>query len=207
MEKPTISLAQIAPHNTQQDMWIAVFGKVYDLTTFAKDHPGGIDVLKECAGTDGTEVYEYAGHSESALSVLDRFQVGVLEGHIFETTKTSDTKTSASALASKKKNGAVQRMQQVPGMLRVGGVVLLVALLLVARLFWKTATTRNESTAASSSLADESSMQPVNAFLIGLAVTSSLGFAGLSVAYSKFKETLRQEKEVFEYPAVIPVRR
>ncbi|EOA84359.1 uncharacterized protein SETTUDRAFT_63376, partial [Exserohilum turcica Et28A] len=72
-------LFQLSQHNTQQDLWIAVFGKVYNLTAFAKDHPGGIDVLCECAGTDGTEVYEYAGHSESALSVLDRFQVGVLE--------------------------------------------------------------------------------------------------------------------------------
>ncbi|PVI02668.1 cytochrome b5, partial [Periconia macrospinosa] len=73
------TLHQLASHNTQSDLWIAVKGKVYDLSNFATDHPGGVDVLIDCAGADGTETYEYAGHSDDAIQTMERFQVGVLE--------------------------------------------------------------------------------------------------------------------------------
>ncbi|KAL2760694.1 hypothetical protein ACRALDRAFT_1016639, partial [Sodiomyces alcalophilus JCM 7366] len=52
---------------------------VYDLTEFASDHPGGIDVLKDTAGTDATESFEYAGHTADAITTMAKFQVGRLE--------------------------------------------------------------------------------------------------------------------------------
>ncbi|KAL8925145.1 MAG: hypothetical protein Q9208_003650 [Pyrenodesmia sp. 3 TL-2023] len=77
----TITLSQLNEHKTQQDLWIAVHGKVYNLTSFADDHPGGIDVLKDCAGTDGSETYEYAGHSANNMKTMQRFLVGTLAGY------------------------------------------------------------------------------------------------------------------------------
>lgn len=38
-----ISVAEITKHATPDDCWIVVNGKVYDLTTFAPNHPGGPD--------------------------------------------------------------------------------------------------------------------------------------------------------------------
>lgn len=36
-----IAVAEIAKHATPDDCWVVVNGKVYDLTNFAPNHPGG----------------------------------------------------------------------------------------------------------------------------------------------------------------------
>ena len=36
-----ISVAEITKHSSAEDCWIVVNGKVYDLTKFAPEHPGG----------------------------------------------------------------------------------------------------------------------------------------------------------------------
>lgn len=40
---PKISVAELDKHAKPDDCWIVVNGKVYDLTTFAPNHPGGPD--------------------------------------------------------------------------------------------------------------------------------------------------------------------
>ncbi|KAL8785262.1 MAG: hypothetical protein Q9213_003466 [Squamulea squamosa] len=73
-----ITLGQLAEHKTLQSLWIAVHGYVYDLTTFSSDHPGGIEALESCAGIDGTESYDYAGHSDSNMEKMQQYRVGRL---------------------------------------------------------------------------------------------------------------------------------
>lgn len=40
MEKKTYTLDEVSKHNTPEDCWIIVKGKVYDVTKFAPLHPG-----------------------------------------------------------------------------------------------------------------------------------------------------------------------
>lgn len=54
---------------------------VYDVTKYLEDHPGGAEVLAEAAGTDATEAFENAGHSEDAFEIMADFQVGTLNGY------------------------------------------------------------------------------------------------------------------------------
>ncbi|KAK4056776.1 hypothetical protein OIO90_002328 [Microbotryomycetes sp. JL221] len=49
---------QVAKHNSKDDLWMIINGKVYDLTTFAPEHPGGMKVLIKYAGKDATAEYE-----------------------------------------------------------------------------------------------------------------------------------------------------
>lgn len=49
-ELPTYTLLDVAKHNSPQDAWIIVAGKVYNVTQFAQEHPGGEDVLLDSAG-------------------------------------------------------------------------------------------------------------------------------------------------------------
>jgi len=36
-----LSVEEISKHNTLEDCWIVVDGKVWDMTEFAPEHPGG----------------------------------------------------------------------------------------------------------------------------------------------------------------------
>ncbi len=56
-----------------------IHGKVYDLTRFLDEHPGGEEVLLELGGKDGTEAFEDIGHSQDARDVMEKMLVGTLE--------------------------------------------------------------------------------------------------------------------------------
>lgn len=46
----SIPLRELRAHNTREDAWIAVQGKVFDITSYAEYHPGGIDMILAGAG-------------------------------------------------------------------------------------------------------------------------------------------------------------
>lgn len=74
--KPIIPLSEISKHNNVDDLWMAVNGKVYDITKFVDQHPGGEEVLVEYAGSDATGPFEDVGHSENAIEMLSDYYVG-----------------------------------------------------------------------------------------------------------------------------------
>lgn len=73
-----ISPAEVALHNSERDCWIIVNGKVYDVTKYLNDHPGGVDIVTELAGKDSTEDYNDVGHTGDADEILATLQIGVL---------------------------------------------------------------------------------------------------------------------------------
>ena len=48
--KTKISASELALHKTKEDCWIAVYGDVYDFTSFVDEHPGGPESMVEYAG-------------------------------------------------------------------------------------------------------------------------------------------------------------
>ncbi|GJE91365.1 glyoxylate dehydrogenase [Phanerochaete sordida] len=49
---------EVAKHNGRDSCWIIVHGKVYDVTDFLDEHPGGSRIILKYAGQDATEAYE-----------------------------------------------------------------------------------------------------------------------------------------------------
>ncbi|PPQ63026.1 hypothetical protein CVT24_005972 [Panaeolus cyanescens] len=53
-----ISGKEVAAHNTRESCWIIVHGKVYDVTEFLDEHPGGSKIILKYAGKDATQEYD-----------------------------------------------------------------------------------------------------------------------------------------------------
>ncbi|KAJ1900461.1 hypothetical protein LPJ66_001448 [Kickxella alabastrina] len=79
-EVKTFTSEHVAEHNTRKDIWVSIHGKVYDVSKFLDEHPGGEEVILECAGLDATEAFDDIGHSEDARELLKDFYVGELDG-------------------------------------------------------------------------------------------------------------------------------
>ncbi|OQD67190.1 hypothetical protein PENDEC_c042G01794 [Penicillium decumbens] len=50
--------ADVAKHNSAESCWVILHGKVYDVTDFVSDHPGGAKVILRLAGKDATEEFD-----------------------------------------------------------------------------------------------------------------------------------------------------
>merc|ERR1712072_1617521 len=53
-----ISADELAKHKKGTDCWVAIKGKVIDVTEFLSDHPGGKKTLLKQGGKESTEVFE-----------------------------------------------------------------------------------------------------------------------------------------------------
>lgn len=79
----TYTLDELRAHDSRVDCWMAIDGKVYDVTEFVNKHPGG-DTLLEGCGVDATELFETrpmgsgTPHSDKARSFLPNYFMGTL---------------------------------------------------------------------------------------------------------------------------------
>jgi len=106
-------LSEVKEHNNVKSCWIIIHNKVYDITKFLEEHPGGEEVLLESAGQDASESFEDVGHSSDARDMLKDYLVGEL--HADDRAKASNktkfvtsTKAEASSPRKKKKECVIQ---------------------------------------------------------------------------------------------------
>jgi cytochrome b involved in lipid metabolism len=71
------TLAEIAKHNKKTDAWIAIDGKVADITEWIPKHPGG-NIIMKGVGKDATALFTNIGHDEYAKKMLKKYQIGLL---------------------------------------------------------------------------------------------------------------------------------
>ncbi|GLT54188.1 hypothetical protein SLA2020_274080 [Shorea laevis] len=73
--KRYISQEGLSKHNKPGDLWISIQGKIYDVSDWAKDHPGGELPLFNFSGRDVTDAF-VAYHPGTAWQYLDKFFTG-----------------------------------------------------------------------------------------------------------------------------------
>lgn len=77
------TLADVAQHGGQDSCWMAIDGKVYDLTGYLDRHPTPASVLLTWCGRDATIGMRTKGygrdHSPAAWASLEQYALGVLE--------------------------------------------------------------------------------------------------------------------------------
>ncbi|XP_047218385.1 cytochrome b5 isoform X2 [Girardinichthys multiradiatus] len=90
------TLEDIRVHNMSNDTWLIIHNKIYDITSFLEEHPGGEEVLLEQAGSDATESFEDVGHSTDAREMLQQYYIGELhmDDRKKDNTKEEEAKTS-----------------------------------------------------------------------------------------------------------------
>lgn len=77
------TIDEISLHNTRSDCWILIRGRIYDVSTFVKLHPGKDAILSGC-GKDATELFETrpmgsrTTHSDYAKTLMNKYYVGSL---------------------------------------------------------------------------------------------------------------------------------
>lgn len=83
---PTFTRTEVESHNTKKSCYVTIGTKVFDVTDFLDDHPGGGDLILEYAGKDIEDILKDAvshTHSEAAYDVLDDSLVGfVVDGKL-----------------------------------------------------------------------------------------------------------------------------
>ncbi|XXH06122.1 hypothetical protein Hte_012567 [Hypoxylon texense] len=79
-EVPEFTAKEVATHYTTEDAWMVIHGQVYNVTKYLNDHPGGAEVLIDTAGTDASEAFDNAGHSEDASEIMAEYRIGKLKG-------------------------------------------------------------------------------------------------------------------------------
>lgn len=78
-ENKVFGFEEVAKHNVTKDCWIIIAGKVYDVTPFMDEHPGGDEVLLAVTGKDATSDFEDIGHSDSAREMMEKYHIGQID--------------------------------------------------------------------------------------------------------------------------------
>jgi predicted heme/steroid binding protein len=76
-----VTLVDLLRHNdARHGWWIAISGRVYDVTAFVDRHPGGAQILRAHAGLDATAAFDRAHRDPGGLSRLQgSLDIGPLE--------------------------------------------------------------------------------------------------------------------------------
>ncbi|KAL8951605.1 MAG: hypothetical protein Q9222_002431 [Ikaeria aurantiellina] len=76
---PNYMTKEVVAHNSSKSCWVTIGSKVYDVTEFLDDHPGGGELILEYGGKDVREIMQDIGshdHSEAAYEILDDNLIG-----------------------------------------------------------------------------------------------------------------------------------
>ncbi|KAI5993645.1 cytochrome b5-like heme/steroid binding domain-containing protein [Pisolithus albus] len=74
-----VTLEEFQAHTTRESLYVLIHEKVYDVTKFIDEHPGGDEVILSEAGKDATDAFEDVGHSDEARELLPGMLVGELD--------------------------------------------------------------------------------------------------------------------------------
>lgn len=79
-EQKVYTWQEVGKHNTEDNLWIVIHDKVYDVTKYQLQHPGGPIVLSNRAGKHASHAFDLASHSKNAVdNILPRHCIGKID--------------------------------------------------------------------------------------------------------------------------------
>lgn len=96
-----VSIAEVVVHNSATDCWIIVRAKVYNVTSFLVQHPGGAARIIPYCGADATTAFATKGgegtHSAVAESELAKLYLGEAQTSAIAPTVNTNVSTNTAA--------------------------------------------------------------------------------------------------------------
>lgn len=75
-----LTYKEVSNHTLKDDCWVIVHGKVYDVTTFLDEHPGGSAIILKYAGRDATKAFDPIHPSDTLTKYLPQeFHLGEVD--------------------------------------------------------------------------------------------------------------------------------
>lgn len=116
-----ITPEELAQHNKEDDCWLAILDKVYNVTPYMKFHPGGVDELMRGAGINATKVFNDVHPWVNYQSMLEKCLIGFLVNPNSPAPSTSSSSSLKPAVNEKPKSkpflevqGSVEKPAAVP---------------------------------------------------------------------------------------------
>jgi len=83
----SLTLAELTKHNQANDCWLLISGKMYNVTSYIRSHPGGSNEIIKFCGQDATVAYQTKDargvpHSSGATNMLVAYYIGDLNQNI-----------------------------------------------------------------------------------------------------------------------------
>ncbi|KIJ69843.1 hypothetical protein HYDPIDRAFT_104471 [Hydnomerulius pinastri MD-312] len=101
-----ITYADLQANNSKDSLYVLLHGKVYDVTKFIDEHPGGDEVILAEGGKDATEAFEDVGHSDEARELLPAMLIGEFEKDGALKLKSTTTSSSSAAVSNAVEQGS-----------------------------------------------------------------------------------------------------
>lgn len=67
-----VDFQEVQKHNQKNDCWVIIHNRVYDVTDFLPEHPGGPDIILKYAGKDATKAFDPIHPPDTLEKYLDK---------------------------------------------------------------------------------------------------------------------------------------
>ncbi|GFH25550.1 cytochrome b5 heme-binding domain-containing protein [Haematococcus lacustris] len=131
-EKPLYTVEDLSKHTSDKSCWLAIRGKVYDVTEFLEEHPGGYDIILTSTGTRAVRVVAQPTAWPSAWYLQGRLKRPQLPVRNPSPGPRRSEEDEAAVKKRAEKEAAVPPPKPVSSTMRTVNVLLPVALLAVA---------------------------------------------------------------------------
>lgn len=103
-----VTLAELKKHNKKTDAWMAIRGKVYNVTRYMDFHPGGVDELTKGIGKDATKIFDDVHAWVNYDQMLNKCYIGPLYATMgaSASASSSPTKIASSSSSSQLNTGS-----------------------------------------------------------------------------------------------------
>lgn len=100
------TLAEVETSSSRQNVLIVIHDKIYNVTDFLDEHPGGDEILIDKSGSIATEDFEDMGHSTDARELMAKYLVGEVAEEDKKYTKEKVIDWSSSDFSSSKRSNS-----------------------------------------------------------------------------------------------------